>query len=322
MEFHADGSNERTYGFLHDNEPGARDLEFVVIYIDDIAIFSETLEDHIIHIREVLKRLQDANIKINIDKCNWISTKIKMLGHYISETGIEMDKSKIEAIEKRTAPTTVKQLQQFLGMANYYRKFIKNFSAIASPLYALLSDNTIWSWDENCEKAFQDIKKALTLYPILRQPDMRQQFIINVDASNEAVGAVLSQLDDQNNEYAIAYASKSFRSYEKHMSISEKEMAACVFGVNEFRPYIFGTKFKIVTDHNALKYLMSIKNPTGKLARWSMYRSLQRNKSLKCRLSQQTNRNELPSNKRRTNDFKHETRPIRRRTASILLKIP
>ena len=166
----------------------------------------------------------------------------------------------------------MKQLQQFLGMANYYRKFIKNFAAIASPLYALLYDNTIWSWDENCEKAFQDIKKALTSYPILRQPDMKQQFIINVDASNEAV-AVLSQLDDQNNKYAIAYASKSFRSYEKHMSISEKEMAACVFRVNEFRPYIFGTKFKIVTDHNALKYLMSIKNPTGKLARWSLYLS-------------------------------------------------
>ena len=249
------------------------DCEFLVIYIDDICIFSRTLDEHLTHIEMVMHKLEKANIKINQDKCKWIAEKVKLLGHIVSGTGIEMNPEKTKCINDRKAPSNVKEVQQFLGICNYYRKFIKGFAEIAVPLYNLLKIENKWNWTDECQKAFETLKVKLTSYPVLRQPDMGRMFSIFTDASIDAVGAVLSQTDDDGNEYVVAYASKTFKSHEKHMGISEKEMAACVFGVREFRHYIFGTHFKLITDHNALKYLMSIKDPTGKLARWSIFLS-------------------------------------------------
>ena len=222
-----------------------------------------------------MERFKRVNLKINPDKCRWFARRTKLLGHIISENGIEMDPDKIKALREKKEPTNVKQVQQFLGLANYYRKFINNFAKKAAPLYNLLNKDVKWDWDDNCKNSFETLILALTSEPVLRQPDMERQYIIHTDASNEAVGAILSQKDENNNEYVIAYASKLFKNYEKHMGISEKEMAGVVFGIKEFRPYIFGSRYKVkvVTDHKALQYLLSLKDPTGKLARWAMFLS-------------------------------------------------
>ncbi len=244
--------------------------EFVIVYFDDICIYAKTVKEHIEHLKLVIEKFKEVNLKINPEKSQWISTKIKLLGYVISSDGIEMDPS---AIKNRKPPTNVKTLQQFLGMCNYYRKFIRNFADITTPLYNLLKKETKWNWSEQCENAFKELIGRLTSEPVLKQPDPEKPYVLHTDASNEAVGAILSQVDDENREYVIAYASRTFRGYEKHMEISEKEMAASVYGVLEFKHYLIGTRFKKVTDHCALQYLMTLKDPTGKLARWSIFLS-------------------------------------------------
>jgi hypothetical protein len=154
------------------------DLEFVVVYIDDLCIFSKTAEEHIEHIKIVMKKLKEANIKLNPDKCKWFATKIKLLGHTISKDGIEMDPTKIESIKMRKELTNAKEVQRFLGLCNYYRKFIKHFAEITSPLYALIRNDTIWDWNEQCQSAFDKLKAELTSEPILRQPDLKQIFLL------------------------------------------------------------------------------------------------------------------------------------------------
>lgn len=249
------------------------DLEFVVVYIDDICIFSNTIDEHIAHIKIVMEKLAKYNIKINPDKCRWFAEKIKLLGYVISSQGIEMDKEKINIILNAKAPTNVKQLQQFVGFPNYYRKLIEGFANIAAPLYNLMRKDVKWEWTKECQDAFDTLKQCMVSQPILRHPDPNKEYFLYTDASNEAMGAILSQKDDDGREHPIYYASKTFRGYEKHMSVSEKEMAAAVFGVKEFRHFLIDAKFTLITDHSALKYLLNMKDPTGKLARWSIYLS-------------------------------------------------
>jgi hypothetical protein len=245
----------------------------VFVYIDDISIFSETVREHIKHVEIVLVRLRNANMKLNPDKCVWFSKSIKLLGHVISDKGIAPDEDKTESIKERKHPTNVKELQSFLGICNYYRKFIKNFADIAAPLYKLIRNEVVWEFKEEQIQAFKTLKEKLCTYPVLRQPDMKKTFKLYCDASHIAVGVVLSQADAENNEYVIAYASRLFKGFEINWCISDKEMFACIYGVKEFKQFIFGTKFIIVTDHSALMYLLNLKDPTGRLARWSMFLS-------------------------------------------------
>lgn len=246
------------------------DLNFVAIYLDDITIHSKSLDDHFSHINIVLNRLQDANLKLNPSKCTWIATEIKILGHIVANNKIAMDKDKIKAIVERAPPKNVKQLQQFLGLVGFYRRFIDHFSLIVVPLFALLKLNAKFVWDSSCDKAFEQLKKALVAYPILRQPDSSRPFVLYTDASGYALGAILGQFDG-NDEYVCAYASRILNKHEVNYSIAEKECLAILFGLKNFRVYLLGTHFNIITDHSALKWLMSIKEPTGRLARWAIY---------------------------------------------------
>jgi len=170
------------------------DLDFVIVYIDDICIFSESMEQHSEHIRIVMERLAKYNLKLNPEKCKFFAEKIKILGHVISAEGIEMDPEKINAIIDKKPPNNVKSLEQFLGLANYYRNFIENFADLCAPLYRLKTASQ-WMWTEECDNSFKSLIKKFTENPILRQADMSKPFIIHADASNEAVGAVLSQID-------------------------------------------------------------------------------------------------------------------------------
>ena len=244
-------------------------FDFVQIYLDDMTIHSKTFDEHIMHIKMVLNALKKANLKLNQEKCTWFAKSLKVLGHVVTGSTVSMDPAKIAAIKERVAPKTVKQVQQFLGICNYYRRFIKNFSEICSPLFQLLQKDRKWEWSEIHDKAFNEMKLRLTEYPILRHPDLSKPFMVHTDASSYAIGAILSQKDGDS-EYVCAYESRIFKGAEVHYGITEKECLAVVFAIKKFRVYLHGQRFEVITDHSALNWLMTINDPQGRLARWAI----------------------------------------------------
>jgi len=244
---------------------------FVRVYLDDVIIYSNTLEDHFKHIQAVVKCLRNAGLKLNKAKCKWCCRSIKILGHIIGQGKIMMDPAKIEAIKLRQAPRNVKQVQEFLGICNYYRKFIEGFAKLAKPITDLLKKDNKFIWSEECQAAFEGLKEALISYPILRLPDFKRLFILFTDASGYALGAILAQRDDEGREYVVSYASRALKNAELHYGITEKECLGVVWAVKHFRIYLEGTKFDIVTDHIALVWLINMKDPRAKFLRWSIF---------------------------------------------------
>ena len=179
----------------------------VEIYMDDLTIHSATFEEHVMHVHLVLEALNQANLLLKPSKCVWFSDEVKVLGHLITKNEVKMDPKKVEAIKNRSPPTTVKEVQRFIGLANYYRRFIKNFALIAAPLYKLLRKENKFEWNIQEQEAFNKLVTALASYPVVRHPDFSRQFIIHCDASCVATGALLTQRDDQGGEYVIAYYS-------------------------------------------------------------------------------------------------------------------
>ena len=168
--------------------------KYVVVYLDDTNIFSRTFDDHIKHLREVFTRIRKAGLKLNIEKCNFWMNKLPFLGHIITEKGISPDPDKIIAVQNIQPPTTVTLLRSFLGLAGYYRRFIKNFSAIAQPLNQLLHKDTAYEWNNKCQQAFEELKQRLVTAPILIYPNYKAEFILATDASYHGYGATLSQI--------------------------------------------------------------------------------------------------------------------------------
>ena len=247
------------------------DLEFVEVYFDDFIIHSSTVEDHLEHIRIVVMRLESAGLKINGEKCTWFADSIKILGFIVSEKGVEMDTEKIAAINEMPYCKNVKHVQQFLGLVGYYRKFIKDFAKIAAPLYNLLKKDQRWDFNEACIQAFETLKKKLIEKPILRQPVIGRPFILYTDASGFALGAILAQIGEDGIEFIIAFWSRLLKGAEIHLGITEKECLAVLAAIKHYRVYLYGIKFQVITDHSALRWLMNITEPTGRLARWSIY---------------------------------------------------
>jgi hypothetical protein len=188
--------------------------QYALVYLDDIIIYSRTWRDHIQHLEEVFQRLDKANLKCNPEKCELMKTKVKFLGHTISKEGIATNPKKIDAIKNIGTPISKAEVHTFLGIANYYRKFIMNFAIIATPLYNLIKHNTVFSWDDRCEKAFQEIKNRLMTAPILAHPDFNLPFEIHTDASMKGIGAILTQTQDTQ-EKAIWYASRKLTNAEQ-----------------------------------------------------------------------------------------------------------
>jgi hypothetical protein len=245
-------------------------LWFVRVYIDDITVFSRNAREHLEHLRIVFGILKENGVKLNPDKCFFFRREIKLLGHIIDTIGIKMDPEKMAAIINRKPPTNVKQMQEFLGLTNYYRKFIKDYSKIAAPLHKLTATSTKWNWDKDCQEAFDTLKVKVTTYPILRSPDFRKPFILHSDASCVALAGVLCQNDDNGNEYVIHYGSKLLKPAERKYSIVELECLALVFFINFFRIYLAFRKFKVFTDNEAVSWLKNLTNPGARLSRWSI----------------------------------------------------
>ncbi len=239
-----------------------------VVYIDDIIIFSATIASHWTHLEEVLSLLQNANLKLNGEKCRFLQTSTSFLGFVVSGNGISTNNTKIQALLEFPRPTSVKQIREFLGVANYYRRFIQNFAHTAAPLHRLTSTQT-FSWPDDAEKAFQHLKAALTSAPVLAFPNFSLPFILQTDASNVALGAVLSQITSDG-EHPIAFISRILHGPETRYATTELECLAIVWAVTTFRHYLMGNQFTVITDHAALSWLMTNRDSSRKLIRWSL----------------------------------------------------
>jgi hypothetical protein len=240
-----------------------------LVYLDDIVIYGSSLRDHNNKLIDVFNRLRQHNLKLQPSKCSFLRKEITYLGHVISEDGIKPDPDKIQAVRDYPTPKNKDNVRSFLGLASYYRKFIPNFSQIAYPMNNLLKNNIEFNWTSLCDESFDKLKAKLINPPILQYPHFNQEFILTADASQHAVGAVLSQ-GIIGKDLPIGYASRTLSKAEKNYSTIERELAAIVYGVQYFRPYLYGKKFKIVTDHKPLIYLFSISNPSSRLMKFRL----------------------------------------------------
>ncbi|QRW24326.1 Retrotransposable element Tf2 protein [Rhizoctonia solani] len=208
---------------------------YVIIYLDNILVFSLNEKDHEAHVREVLKRLQDNDLFCNIEKCHFHVKKIDYLGFIISEFGIEVNQSKVTDALNWSTPKNVKNIQEFLGFVNFYRRFIPNFGNMAQPLYNLLKKDSNWRWESAEQQSFDSLKKCLTSAPLLLQPDTTRQFYVECDASDYATGAILSQRNSEGKLAPVAYLSKSLSPAEKNYDIFDKELLAVIRAFKEWR---------------------------------------------------------------------------------------
>lgn len=244
----------------------------VFVYLDDIVVASSTFEEHISLLRQVVHRLKSAGLTINLGKSHFFRRELKYLGYVVDERGLHTDPSKVQAIVDYPTPTTRKEVKMFLGTATYYRRFIKDFSTIASPLNALTSTRKSappFKWTEETERAFCELKSALVSSPVLACPDFTKPFSIHCDASGYGIAGTLAQVQEDGLEHPIAYASRSLNRAERNYSATEREALAVVFAVEHFRAYVEGgARFKVITDHSSLKWFFNLSNPTGRLARW------------------------------------------------------
>ncbi|UYV64363.1 hypothetical protein LAZ67_3000406, partial [Cordylochernes scorpioides] len=243
--------------------------QICLCYLDDVIIYSSDFSTHLKRIEAVLKCFREANLKLNNKKCQFAFEELEILGHITNQHGIKPAEHNIKAIRDFPRPKKIKEVQSFLGMCSYYRKFIKGFSKIADPLTSLIKKNVPFAWTENQEKAFQTLKVALINPPILGHFDPNAITYIHTDASNIGLGATLVQKFGDK-EKVISYLSRTLSKPEQNYSTTEKECLAVVWSMSKLRPYLYGRHFKIVTDHHALCWLKNLKDPTGRLARWAL----------------------------------------------------
>ena len=238
-----------------------------VPYLDDIIIFLSTPEEHLERLRLVFERFREHNLKLNPDECDFFRMKVQFLGHIVSKDGLEVDPSKIEAVQKFPVPRIQTEVKSFLGLASYYLRFVPKFAEIARPLHKASETSAKLEGTPEAQDAFESLKLKLTSTPILAFPCLKEPFILYTDASQFAMGAVLAQVQD-GKERAVCYASKSLSKSQTKYSATRRELLALVTFTRRFRHYLLGQKFAIVTDRSALQWLHSFKDPGGITARW------------------------------------------------------
>ena len=245
--------------------------DFVVIYLDDILIFSKNKGEHEKHVRLVLEKLRERGLYAKLEKCLFHQTEMEFLGFIATTEGLKMDTKKVEAIVSWEVPKTVRDVQCFLGFANFYRIFIKNYSRVAAPLTRLTCKDKL-EWGPQAEKAFQDLKTAFTTAPILVHPDFAKAFYLETDASDFALGAVLSQMGVDGKLHPVAFYSRKFSAAEINYEIHDKELLAIVDSFQEWRHFLEGAAHPVTvyTDHKNLEYFMSARVLNRRQARWNM----------------------------------------------------
>ena len=248
--------------------------KFVVVFLDDILVFSRSLDEHVLHVRTVLQRLLENRLFVKAEKCVFHSPSVEFLGHIIERGSVKTDPKKVMAVTNWEQPTDRTQLRRFLGFANFYRKFIKNFSQVAAPLTSLTSLAHPFAWSPEASAAFETLKTLFTSAPVLTMPDPSRQFLLEVDASETGIGAVLSQraeFDDQ--VHPCAFFSRRLTQAEKNYDVGNRELLSIHDALKEWRHWLEGTSqpFVVLTDHKNLTYLRSAKRLCPRQSRWALF---------------------------------------------------
>ena len=238
-----------------------------LLYLDDIIVFSQTFDQHLQRLGMVLTRLQEAGLKLKPSKCVLLKKRVEFLGHIVSEQGVEVDPKKVDKVKEWPVPENLTQVRSFLGLCAYYRRFIPDFSKVAKPLTMLSEKDVSFSWQEPQQKAFEHLKRLLTSTPVLAYPKEGCPYILDTDASNVGIGAVLSQVQN-GEERVIAYASKTLNRAQRNYCVTRRELLAIVEFVRYFHHYLYGAPFLVRTDHAALYWLLRKNEPDGQMARW------------------------------------------------------
>ena len=229
------------------------------VYLDDIIIFGSTIQEHNRNLAIVLDRLQNLGLKIQPDKCEFLKPELEYLGHVVTK-GVKPNPKKIQAVKDFKIPKTATHIKSFLELIRYYRKFIRNFSKIAKPMTDLTKKDTSFHWTDKQQLAFDTLKQKLCEAPVLQYPNFEKTFTLIADASNERLGAILSQ-----DGHPCCYISRTLNPPEKNYSTTEKKFLAIVWSIKSLRQYLLGRKFKIQSNHQALKWLKNVKDRSSRL---------------------------------------------------------
>ena len=240
--------------------------KFVVVFIDDILIYSKTKEEHADHLRVVLKILRDHQLYEKLSKCEFWLDEVQFLGHVISAKGIAVDPAKIETVLKWERPKTVTEVRSFLGLAGYYKRFVEGFSKKVNPLTQLTRKDQPFSWTEKCEEYFEDMNRCLTTTLVLVIPDTGKMFEVYCDASYQVLGCVFMQ-----DRRPVAYASRQLKVQKKNYPTHDFELAAIVFALKSWRHCLYGSQFQVFSDFKSLKYLFDQKELNMRQRRWMEY---------------------------------------------------
>jgi transposase InsO family protein len=240
-----------------------------LLYLDDIICFSTTMQEHARKLQAIFERLEQANFRIQPEKCVFATDTVEYLGHICTPEGIRPDPKKIRAIENYPVPKTIRDIRAFIGLAGYYRRHVPGFAELSKPLTNLTKKDVPFEWTKEHQQVFEELKRILSTEPLLIYPDFSQPFIVACDASTKAVGAILSQLHE-GKEKPVAYCSRQLNSAESKYSTTELELLAFLFATKQFRCYLYGREFTVYTDHRALKWLLNLQDPSSRLTRWAM----------------------------------------------------
>ena len=250
-----------------------RHVNNCVVYIDDVVIFNHTWEEHLNSLRSFFEAIKTAGLVINLSKCGFAMATVKYLGHEIGQGQVVPKNSNVEAIMSLEIPLNKREVRRFLGAAGYFRKFIKNFAVLTSPLTDLLRKGTKFQWTSTCQQVFDEVKAAFSNKPILKTPNFNKPFILAVDASDRGLGAMLEQTDEDGIKHPVAYFSKKLNKCQENYSTIEKEALALILALQHFEVYLSnGNRLvEIWIDHNPLVFISRFKNKNQRLLRWSLF---------------------------------------------------
>ena len=240
----------------------------LLVYLDDVIVIGKTFNEHLGRLEEVFKRFSTNGLKIKPSKCHLCKDQVAFLGHVMSKDGVSTDPQKVGKVSSWPQPQTVTEVRGFLGLCGYYRKFVKDFATLAAPLFKLMEKDS-FRWSSSCQESFDTLKSALVNAPVTAYPSSAEgdNFILDTDASDVGIGAVLTQVQN-GTEKVISYASRSLSKAERRYCTTRKELLAIVFFTEYFRHYLLGRSFEVRTNHSALRWIFTFKNPEGQMACW------------------------------------------------------